>query len=1177
MYALERICFHHWNLLIAEDIEVRGATALIGAIGSGKSSILDGIQTVISGNRKNDLRLNRAAGARSKRTVLEYCLGKTEETIANGTFRERCETVLVLAFRDQATRMPISIGLVLDADAEDAREETRARFVANGVAFRFQDHFEIDAAGDRFVPDSETLLARLKAQAKGGFATYQSGERFVEAYLTAMRRRGATPNPSNFLSRFANAVAFEEIADPTEFVRRYVLDPDPIDVERIRSSIETWRELEREVQRIETMIAEGGEVRGRYATLARQTVEHNLQAFVEHHAERLRLEREIERHAGVLAGHQEGLARAKAKLAYNEREIAAVAEEVQRKRIVLSESAEAGKLDALIEREKNARERVAAALTDLTAELRAVADLGALAAIRDNLPISTHAAVTAAQQLARLVAAAKPRALVDRMAEITDLVDQAQPLAGVVDRIEIQADAKIAEQAEKQRELEDLAERLRRAGDGAVLSTDTLRFQDELRREGIAATPLPDVVEIASGEEAWARALEMVLGPFKEALIVPEPQLGEAFDLLYRKRRAYDRCRLVNTRKTARGGRPAKEGAIVGVAVTDHPDARAFLDAQYGHILRAETAADLDRLDHAIMTNGRTAQGSGLRVYRDDFEPILGRTARTAALGTLRARQAALIGEMEALAGEIRALRAAVHRIRDARDVSAASVQELASRIVTGEAAIAGVEKDFAALETAEVKALRAEVEALEADAAAFRAENEDELKPAIEQLGQAVTDATVELRGAEEKAAATRAREDAARAAEAAEPILSLQRLIAGMDTVERAESEIRTHLEFQARGREREYLARRRNEAAQRGRDLAAQLRPSENRARNAFGRFCEAWVTGGNPLPGDAGIVEELAWILRELSRLELHELRPHRQSVEDARRQMELALKEDLLTKLHDKFEGVRTQLDTLNRRLAQHRFTGQTYFLSRQVDQSVSKLHRLAQAVADSPDRGAAIVSGGQSDPVLDDAMRQIEELIAREQDTRRLEDYRQYFTFELNMTADEVEWSAADGPTTGPDRRPPRITATLSSRTGKGSGGQRQTPYYVAIAASMAAAYYPGSRRADPDGMGLVCFDEAFSKLDIENTQALIEFFGRLSLQILVAAPEEKRTSFMELMDTIVSISKMPGGEEIYIDVENLKERARQALRDSNPDHVGIAGFRDRLAAEAGTAPQAAD
>ena len=210
MYLLERISLANWNLLIVEDIEIREATALIGSVGVGKNSILDAIQTVITGNQKRRMGLNRAAGAdRSKRTVLEYCLGKTEETIADDTYRRRCETILVLSFRDEETGLPISFGLVLDADESEPREQTLCRFVAEGVSFSFERFADRQPSGLVEVPAQPVLLARIEAENPSGYRTFNArAESFIEAYLTAMRRRGAVPDVNGYLVRFKNAIAF---------------------------------------------------------------------------------------------------------------------------------------------------------------------------------------------------------------------------------------------------------------------------------------------------------------------------------------------------------------------------------------------------------------------------------------------------------------------------------------------------------------------------------------------------------------------------------------------------------------------------------------------------------------------------------------------------------------------------------------------------------------------------------------------------------------------------------------------------------------------------------------------------------------------------------------------------------------------------------------------------------
>ena len=49
MHLLTRICLQNWYLIDAKDIDIQGATALVGPTGAGKSSIQDAIQTVITG------------------------------------------------------------------------------------------------------------------------------------------------------------------------------------------------------------------------------------------------------------------------------------------------------------------------------------------------------------------------------------------------------------------------------------------------------------------------------------------------------------------------------------------------------------------------------------------------------------------------------------------------------------------------------------------------------------------------------------------------------------------------------------------------------------------------------------------------------------------------------------------------------------------------------------------------------------------------------------------------------------------------------------------------------------------------------------------------------------------------------------------------------------------------
>lgn len=144
-------------------------------------------------------------------------------------------------------------------------------------------------------------------------------------------------------------------------------------------------------------------------------------------------------------------------------------------------------------------------------------------------------------------------------------------------------------------------------------------------------------------------------------------------------------------------------------------------------------------------------------------------------------------------------------------------------------------------------------------------------------------------------------------------------------------------------------------------------------------------------------------------------------------------MRRLITEDLLTRLADKFERVRARLDALNERLSSQTFTGQTYAFEAAVDRRYAAVHALATEVARSPEAAQDVLP--QREGPLAAAVEEIKALIAGDESAARLADYRNYFVYEIGMR------DAAGNRT------------TMSNRALRGSGGEAQAPFYVAIAA----------------------------------------------------------------------------------------------------------------------------
>ena len=97
----------------------------------------------------------------------------------------------------------------------------------------------------------------------------------------------------------------------------------------------------------------------------------------------------------------------------------------------------------------------------------------------------------------------------------------------------------------------------------------------------------------------------------------------------------------------------------------------------------------------------------------------------------------------------------------------------------------------------------------------------------------------------------------------------------------------------------------------------------------------------------------------------------------------------------------------------------------------------------------------------------------------------------------------------------------------------------------MAIAAAMGATY---RLRESADGVtlggfSLSVFDEAFNKLDAENTQTSLGFMSDLGLQTLIAAPDDKYSLMATTMDTVINVCR--DGRVVDVDVEFQRQKEK--------------------------------
>jgi len=239
----------------------------------------------------------------------------------------------------------------------------------------------------------------------------------------------------------------------------------------------------------------------------------------------------------------------------------------------------------------------------------------------------------------------------------------------------------------------------------------------------------------------------------------------------------------------------------------------------------------------------------------------------------------------------------------------------------------------------------------------------------------------------------------------------------------------------------------------------------------------------------------------------------ELPQYREKIAKARSDAERQFKEHFVARLNEYIEVARESFREINETLKalsfgkdQYRFT-----LEERSDRKGQlEVIRKAAEINELEDGLFAALASQEERQAVENLF---EKILRNELDSfevRAICDYRTYFSYDIRLR----DLTALD-PKTG---KPPELS--LSRVIREKSGGEAQTPYYVAIAASFYRFY-----KDDPENIvRLVLFDEAFNRMDDERIGKALEFFRRLNMQVITAVPTEKLETIAPQMDTIALV-----------------------------------------------------
>jgi len=266
---------------------------------------------------------------------------------------------------------------------------------------------------------------------------------------------------------------------------------------------------------------------------------------------------------------------------------------------------------------------------------------------------------------------------------------------------------------------------------------------------------------------------------------------------------------------------------------------------------------------------------------------------------------------------------------------------------------------------------------------------------------------------------------------------------------------------------------------------------------------------------------------------LKRLETSELPEYREKIAKAYRDAEKEFKDHFISRLNEHIEEARESFKEINEILRTLHFGRDQYWFhleERGERKGQIEVIRQTAKVPISEDTLFSQLAEPEERKAMEDLFDRILNSPLDSKELRDICDYRTYFTYDIRIKE-----------TDNFDEKGNQVILSLSRVLKEKSGGESQTPYYVAIAASFYRFY-----KARPESaVRLVIFDEAFNRMDDERIGKILSFYNNLNLQIITSVPPEKIEAIAPYMDRINVISRFGSAvkvRECRIDTTDLSD-----------------------------------
>lgn len=257
----------------------------------------------------------------------------------------------------------------------------------------------------------------------------------------------------------------------------------------------------------------------------------------------------------------------------------------------------------------------------------------------------------------------------------------------------------------------------------------------------------------------------------------------------------------------------------------------------------------------------------------------------------------------------------------------------------------------------------------------------------------------------------------------------------------------------------------------------------------------------IKGQNDEKYGVGYIKLFQEEYKEIANVKIEEAK---QKLEEQQKTLENAFMVDFVAELNEAIKDARDEIDLINKELKNIPFGKDTYQFMMDEKPERDVFFKLCKNLEGYMFSTEVFRGMNQNNEEMEYNIKTFMDIILEEEDEEEYTDYRKYFKYDMKIH------SRQEGDET---------TTDLSKKQGSASNGEKQTPYFIILAASLMQCYPRNVCCAR-----LAFIDEAFSALSRERIEQMVKFFEDNKFQVIYAAPPEKIDSIGSYINSTVSL-----------------------------------------------------